>query len=334
MPHDSRRRIAVLGVPTRYGTSYPGSERTPSIVRRAGILDRLGAGVSGKPRSYDVVDVGDVALPVSPWHGDGFPLRALGGVRETAERQAARVQHLLQRGDAPLVIGGDCTTMLGSVAGLRRAGLRFGLVCFDAHGDFNTDQTTPSGNIHGMTVAAAAGRGAAAVLDVLGAGPAIPERRITLLGVRDLDPPEATSLAASAAAVLDPCEMRRRGLRESGELALDRALVPVAGWAPDGLLLHVDLDVLDPGERMGVGLPVPGGLLVDELIAALGPIVASGRVLAAELTEAAPALDPSCRTSALVDRLLGLLSRALGTVRIDGMAELTHGTLEGAYARA
>lgn len=329
MLHRRRRRVSLLGVPTRFGTSYPGSEKTPALVRQAGILGRL----AGAALPYEVIDAGDVDVPAAPWSDRGFPLKALGEVRKTAARQAARVRQLLWQGGAPLVVGGDCTTMLGTAAGLRQAGLRFGMICFDAHGDFNTDRTTPSGNVHGMTVAAVAGRGAEPLLDVLGAGPTVPERRITLLGVRDLDPPEAEALAASAVAVLMPPEMRRRGFRESGKLALDRALSAIAGSAPDGLLLHVDLDVLDPGEGMGVGLPVPGGLHLDELTAALEPIVASGRVLAAELTEAAPALDPSCRTSALVERLLRLLSRALVGAPADGTVGSRRTTRHGVYAR-
>ena len=301
-----QRTVGLLGVPTRFGTAFPGSERTPDLLR-GGIVDWL-AEKCVLPVPF--VDRGDVTVPMSDWSVDGFPLRCLEQVLIVAERQAAAVAGLVADGLAPLVVGGDCTTMLGTVAGLRRTGRTFGLVCFDAHGDFNTPETTPSGNVHGMTVAAVSGRGAPELLDLFGPVPGVLPERITLLGVRDLDPPEAVALAASPVVVVDPRQLRIQGAQASGELALRRA-----GDATEGILLHLDLDVLDPAVAPGVGLPVPGGLTLDELWATLEPLLASGRLLAVEVTEAAPALDPSGRTA---DVLAALLARIVPALAASG----------------
>jgi len=260
-----------------------------------------------------VIDGGDVCVTLSPWVDDGFPLKALEHVLDVARRQASLVARSVESGMAPLVVGGDCTTLLGTAAGLRQAGIRFGLICFDAHGDFNTHLTTPSGNIHGMTVTAVAGRGASALQAVFGDGPTVTEDRITLLGVRDLDPPEAEALVASNVLVLAPQDVRRLGAARCGMSALERATGkgndPTG--EPYGVLLHVDLDVLEPDAGLGVGLPVPGGLQLEELLEALRPIRDSGRVVAAELTESAISLDPDGRTPSIVEDLLGLLSHTL-----------------------
>lgn len=301
------RRVTLLGVPSRFGTAYPGSEQTPALLRQSGVVGRLIAWSANLPGAPAVDDAGDIPVPGHAWTGDGFPLRALGPVLAVAERQAAAVAALLQVGQAPLVIGGDCTTLLGTAAGLRRAGKRFGLVCFDAHGDFNTPDTTPSGNLHGMTVAALAGRGADRVLALYEGEVTVAPERMTLLGVRDLDPPEDAALRAAAVTVLTPTDLRHRGPAAGGALALARAAP-----APDGLLLHLDLDVLDPTIVPGVGLPVRDGLTLAELHAALAPLLASRRLLAVELTEAAPALDVEGPTTQIVEELLRLLVPALG----------------------
>lgn len=301
------RPVTLLGVPTRYGTAYPGSEATPLLLRQRGVFARLAAWAAAQPAPAALADAGDVPVPEAPWTAEGFPLRALAPALDVAERQAARVEALVQQGRAPLVLGGDCTTLLGTAAGLRRAGRRFGLICLDAHGDFNTPATTPSGNLHGMTVAALAGRGAPELLALYDGGVTVPPQRITLLGVRDLDPPEAVALREAGVLVLSPAALRCQGPAAVGCQALKRALADDV----DGILLHLDLDVLDPMVAPGVGLPVPGGLTHDELRAALAPILASRRLLAAELTEAAPVLDPEGPTLGVVEELLRLLASAL-----------------------
>lgn len=305
------RPVAILGVPTRFGTSYPGSERTPGLLRCLGTFRRLEQWAGTLSPPVLVEDAGDVAVPDAVWTSDGYPLRAADAVCAVAEAQAARIGRLLAAGKAPLVIGGDCTTMLGTATGLHRAGRPFGLVSCDAHGDFNTAETTPSGNIHGMTVAALAGRGAAPLVNLFGGDVTVLPARMVLLGVRDLDPPEAVALPAADVTVLAPGEIVRRGPRWCGERALAIACGAGDASPADGLLLHLDLDVLDPLVAPGVGLPVPGGLSLETLLEMLDPLLSSGRLLAAEITEAAPVLDGSGRTAANLELLLRRLVVAL-----------------------
>lgn len=306
------RTVSLVGVPTRYGTAYPGCERTPHLLRTQGVVARLAHRLALADPPVRLVQEATIPLPDEPWTGTGFPLRSLPQVRTVARRQAEAIGHVLEQGAAPLIVGGDCTTMLGTALALQRADRSFGLVCFDAHGDFNTEQTTPSGNIHGMTVSALTGRGHPSLLSLFDRLPVVPEHRVALVGVRDLDPPEAVALASSAVTLLDPAALRGFGAGKTGNRALEVALSPIHGEAPDGLLLHVDLDVLDPSETRGMGLPIPGGLSLRDLLDALQPLLASRRLLAIELTEAAPALEPSGRAMHLVEALLERFATALG----------------------
>jgi arginase len=314
------RPIGMLGVPTRFGTAFAGSEHTPGLLRREGVVQRLQQWAATQAPVVEVRDAGDVAVPAVAWRPDGKPLRCLDAVLAVAEAQAACVGRLLAAGMAPLVIGGDCTTMLGTAAGLHRAGYRFGLICFDAHGDFNTAETTPSGNIHGMTVAALAGRGAPSLRDLVGGDVVVPSSHIALIGVRDLDPLERQALTAAGVLVVSPAELSRRGASCCGRRALAIACGAGDGPPVDGLLLHLDVDVLDPGEAPGVGLPVAGGLTLDALLAALEPLLNSGRLLAVEITEAAPLLDRSGRTMLVVQTLLRHLVLGLTGVRAAASA--------------
>lgn len=299
-----RRPIAIVGAPTRFGTAYPGSEQTPALLRSRGVLQRLQHWAATLSPPISLEDAGDVDVPAVAWRPDGYPLRCLDSVLAVAKEQATSVGRILAAGKTPLVIGGDCTTMLGTAGGLHRAGRRFGLMCFDAHGDFNTAETTPSGNIHGMTVATLAGRGAPALLDLFAGEVVVSPLRMALLGLRDLDPLEAMALAAARVAVVSPAELSRRGAGCCGERALAIASGAGNGSPVDGLLLHLDVDVLDPTVAPGVGLPVPGGLALDTLLAALEPLLSCGRLLAAEITEAAPLLDHSGRTEMVLEQLL------------------------------
>jgi arginase len=276
------------------------------------VLDHVRVACATSNAPLTLLDDGDVAVSHCAWSADGFPLRNLTNVRRVAMEQATAVSALLKQGITPLICGGDCTTLLGTARALQMVHQNAGLVSFDAHGDFNTDESTPSGNIHGMTVAAIAGRGHASLLELFRSRAVVPERRIALLGVRDLDREEAVALHNAEVTLLERGAIRAMGARE----AALRALRVATGHDDGGdghVLLHIDVDVLDPGEFPGVGMPVSDGLSVEELLETLEPLLASGRVIAAEITEAAPSLDPSGRTLAVMETLLDLLARGLST---------------------
>jgi arginase len=177
------------------------------------------------------------------------------------QRVADAVARAAASGTRPVVVSGDCTTSLGIVAGLQRAGLDPGIVWFDAHGDVQTPETTASGYLGGMPLRLLAGYRPELIAGPLGLRP-VPERRIVLAGARDLDPPEAAYLASAAIA--------RTGVAE-----LDPAALPAGP-----LYVHLDLDVIDPAALPGLQNPAPGGAGPADIAAALAGIAATGRVAA------------------------------------------------------
>ncbi|HKA88766.1 MAG TPA: arginase family protein [Haliangiales bacterium] len=205
----------------------------------------------------------------------------------------ARLAHLYEpvaaavaRVERPLVVSGDCTTALGALAGLQRRGIDPAVVWLDAHGDFNTHETTLSGYLGGMPLALAVGRGDATVRDRLGLRP-VREERVVLADARDLDPPERAALDASA--------VRRSSVAD---------LVP-----PDGdLYVHVDIDVLDPTELAGLRFPAPGGPPLATVVAALRRLSATRRILGVGL---ALTFDPDRTSRGQVSAVIASVLAAL-----------------------
>jgi arginase len=275
--------VVVAGSPTALGGHFAGMDRTPTELRRAGLLEALAA----RPGLADVAwqDAGDA--PNDPgWAPDPDP---------RAKNRAAIAAYLPNLADhvaaglraagsdaALLVLGGDCTTHAGATAGLRRAvpGRRLGLVWFDAHGDFNTPSTTPSGNVWGMPFAMCCGRGEADLLAACDA-PTVAEADAALCGGQVLDEPESRMLAASAVAHFG-----------AGMLATDAGLAALAAWAAvvatriDGWYLAFDLDAIDADEGLSLamtetdGLSVPAATEAVRRIAATGPVLGFGATAA------------------------------------------------------
>ncbi len=216
----------------------------------------------------------------------------------TLERVAAReqataaaVEAAAAAGGRPVVVAGDCLVSLGTLAGLQAAGIRPHLVWFDAHGDFNTPDTSPSGFLGGMPLAIAAGAGDRTIAAALGLE-AVPETRLTLVGARDLDPDEETALGASAVTVVADVTA-----------LLDRP-VPVGP-----LYVHFDTDLVDPGEAPAMNYPAPGGPSAATVARVFSHLAASGRVAAASLSAWNPRLDPTGECRRL---LLGCFEAVLG----------------------
>lgn len=221
-----------------------------------------------------------MALPL-PWAGEPLLLAPDGLSGETesdlariAASLAAAVRQARAADALPLLIGGDCLSAIGAVGGLD--GAANGVVWIDAHGDFNTPATTPSGYLGGMPLAALAGRCLPTLAEAAGLGQPIPEERIALLGARDLDPPEQAALEASPVAVLTTEQVRGAGP------ALEAALARLGRQGP--IYLHIDVDVLDPALMPGVIYPTPQGLSVEELAALLAAVRAHCQPAAIALT--------------------------------------------------
>lgn len=271
--------IVIAGSPTALGGHFGGMERTPGELRQLGLLDRLRArrGLAGT----ELRDAGDAANDPG-WAPDPDPRaknRAL--ICAYLPRLADHVAGALRAADTAtsaarlLVMGGDCTTHAGSLAGIRRArpGLRVGLAWFDAHGDFNTPDTTPSGNVWGMPFAMICGRGDA---DLVAAcdGPTVRQEDAALLGGQVLDETESRMLTASPVAHFG-----------AGMLGTDAGQAALAAWAGivagriDAFYVAFDLDALDAAGGWALTMPEPDGMSLETAVAAVRAIAAAGPVV-------------------------------------------------------
>jgi arginase len=196
-------QIEIIGVPVDLGAGRRGVDMGPRAIRYAGLAEQLGA------VGHTVVDHGNIAVPLAEQIEQPQPgerLRYLAPLLQINRDLTHRVATICKSGAFPLILGGDHSLAIGSVRGVA-AGRKLGLIWIDAHGDFNTDQTTPSGNIHGMSLAALAGRGHTAL-----AQPTIAEANIALVGARDLDPAEREALRASGVHIFTMLDLDRRGM--------------------------------------------------------------------------------------------------------------------------
>ncbi|PSP96382.1 arginase [Halobacteriales archaeon QS_5_70_17] len=296
------RSLRIIGVPMDLGADRRGVDMGPSAIRYAGLSEKLAALVE------DCTDVGDLPVvhPEIGNPGSAAPstgtAKYLGEVRELCDRLADQVADALDDGTLPLVLGGDHSIAIGTVGGAARdPDVDVGVVWFDAHGDFNTPATSPSGNVHGMPLAAILGEGEFGDCDWAPAGVA-PEN-VALVGVRSLDDNEREALRESAVSVYTMSDVDARGLPAVAEAALD-----VATAGTDGIHVSLDLDWLDPDEAPGVGTPVRGGVTYREAHAAM-ELVAEREVRSLEAVEVNPILDRHNRTAELA---VELLASALG----------------------
>ncbi len=276
------RDIAIIGAPVDLGAGRRGVDMGPSAIRYAGLKERLEA------LGHRVRDLGNIPVPLAEQFeppAPGEKLRYLEPLVTVNRVLAERVAGIVGEGGFPLVLGGDHSLAIGSVSGVARH-RRVGVIWIDAHGDFNTPETTPSGNIHGMSAAALTGRGHRALASLLGTGPVVNEANFAQVGIRDLDALEREALRASGVHVFTMHEVDRRGLAA----VMDEAIARVSSGM-DGFHVSFDLDALDPSEAPGVGTPVLGGLSYREAHLAMEIVAESGGLLSLDLLEVNPILD-------------------------------------------
>jgi arginase len=284
------RDIAIIGVPVDLGAGRRGVDMGPSAIRYVGLKERLEA------LGHQVRDTGNVAVSVAEQFDPPMPgekLRYLEPLVAMNTALAKRVAGVVAEGMFPLVLGGDHSLAIGSVAGAAQ-GRRIGLIWIDAHADFNTPETTPSGNIHGMSVAALTGRGHPSLTSVLGSAPVLREKDIVMIGTRDIDVEEREALRDSGIHVFTMHDVDRRGLATVMDEAIVRASTGTAGF-----YLSFDMDVLDPTQAPGVGTPVLGGLSYREAHLAMEMVCESDHLLGMDLVEVNPILDQRNATAEL-----------------------------------
>jgi arginase len=290
--------VAVIGAGLDLGAGRRGVDMGPSAIRYAGLDDR----VAELGRHCE--DLGDVETAVAEATPAGDEhMRYLAEIKAACERIAGLVSRAVDEGFIPLVLGGDHSVALGTLGGLAQARGLGGVLWLDAHGDLNRPETSPTGNVHGMPLAAALGLAGPEFDSDAYRLPAVEPRRVALVGVRSLDPGERDLLAELDALIFTMSDLDRIGV----EPAMREALEHVAG--PGFVHISLDMDVLDPEVAPGVGTPVRGGLSYREAHLAMELIAESGAAGSLEVVEVNPILDRENQTAKLA---VELVASALG----------------------
>ena len=298
MAVDKAQPIAVIGAPLDLGAGRRGVDMGPSAIRYAGLDERL------REIGRACRDLGNVETPVAEAADEGDEhARYLKPVLQTCERVAGLVTGAARDGLMPLVLGGDHSIAIGTIGGLASLYGPGGAIWIDAHGDLNTPETTPSGNVHGMVLAAVLGLGRPAFDSPSWPLPAVDPSRVALLGVRSLDPAERELIHELGVKAYTMSDVDRLGV----ERVLRESLAHVAG--PGFVHVSLDLDAVDPEVAPGVGTPVRGGLSYREAHLALELVAESGLATSLDVVEVNPIFDRQNATGQLA---VELVASALG----------------------
>jgi arginase len=298
--------VNIIGVPLDLGAGRRGVDMGPSAVRVADLNKKL-AGLG-----YTVDDAGNVPVRIAETqHFGDHSSKFLKEITEVCEHLAQLVEKTLARNFLPIVLGGDHSIAMGTLAGaakhFRQMNQGLGLIWFDAHADFNTPETSPSGNVHGMPLAAVVGVGPSQLTRLYDISPKIKPQNTALVGVRDIDTAEKELLASSAVRVFTMRDIDERGMRSVVEEAIKIATQHTAGLA-----VSWDMDFLDPSFAPGVGTPVKGGASYRESHLAMEMIADTNKLLLLELVEVNPVLDHMNTTASLgVELILSALGKKI-----------------------
>ncbi len=288
--------IEVIGVSSSLGGNVRGSELGPSAIKRAGLTSSL------EELGLKVKDYGNIKPSKRSRRKDDPKAKNLVDILHESKQIAEAVYRCIKAGRFPLLLGGDHSMAIGSISGFSRAFDNFvGVIYFDAHGDFNTPQTTPSGNVHGMPLALVSGQYG---IPALSMQDPIDPTKIAIVGMRSVDPAESGLMKKAGVVVVDMKEIKSKGIIYSITDVIKRV-------ADNGRSVHlsVDIDVLDPTYAQGTGTPVPGGMSLQDLKNALSLLGVSGCVRSLEIAEVNPLKDPSGATvSAAVELIKAFFS--------------------------
>ena len=301
-----QKSIAIVGAPLDLGAGRRGVDMGPSALRLAGLGPRIAA------LGYSVEDLGNVFVdqPESTPSGPNSA-KYLNQIVSACSALADMVDRAIREGRFPLVLGGDHSVAVGTIAGVSHAAKqrqeKIGVIWIDAHADMNTPETSPSGNIHGMPLACCIGKGPAELTNILGYAPKVDPANVVLIGVRDVDAIERQCVRESGVTAFTMRDIDERGLRE----VMDRALA-IAGAGTAGIHLSLDMDVVDPDEAPGVGTPVRGGMTYREAHLAMEIVSDCKNLTSMEIVEVNPVLDEVNRTANLgVELVLSALGKRI-----------------------
>jgi arginase len=295
-PDETQPPVAIIGAGLDLGADRRGVDMGPSAIRYAELAARV------RSLGRHVVDRGDVRAPVVEATEVGDPrYRYLGSIMQVCNRLAELVDEAAGQGHLPLVLGGDHAIAMGSLGGMARRHGPGAVLWIDAHGDLNRPGTSPTGNVHGMPLAAALGAAGDAFASDSFPMPSV--AKAVLVGVRSLDPGERELIAERGIRVFTMTEIDRRGV----EPVIEDALAELDGAS--FVHLSIDLDAVDPMFAPGVGTPVPGGLSYREAHLALELIAEAGVADSLDVVEVNPILDRQNQTALLA---VELVASALG----------------------
>ncbi len=294
--------IDIIGVPIDLGAGRRGVDMGPSAIRYAHLQRELEA------LGLTVHDKGNIEVPIAEMCQINEPkLKYIDCIVPMSRRAAGAVATSLQAGNFPLVLGGDHSIALGSIRGATR-NRKIGVLWIDAHADFNTSETTPSGNIHGMPLAALCGYGDPRLVQLWDEPlPAIDPRRVAVLGARDLDSGEKNNLRQAGVMIMGMEQIDRKGMFQ----AVSEAIAQISQDV-EGIYLSFDMDALEPRHAPGVGTPVTGGLTYREAHLACEMIAETGKLIGMDMVEVNPILDAKNETAHLaVELILSALGRRI-----------------------
>jgi arginase len=293
-------QIDIIGVPMDLGADHRGVDMGPSAIRYAHLHQKL------EELGYTLDDQGNIDVPIQETCEITDPrLKYIDCILPLGRRVAGAVATSVQGGCFPLVLGGDHSLSVGSIRGAAKH-RTLGVIWIDAHADFNTAETTPSGNIHGMPLAALCGLGDPRLVRLWEETTLVLDpKRVAILGARDLDPGEKRSLREAGVMVQSMEQIDRCGMVAALEKAIERITRDV-----DGIYLSFDMDALDPRHAPGVGTPVPGGLTYREAHLACEVVAETGKLIGMDMVEVNPILDVQNQTAVLA---VELIRSALGS---------------------
>ncbi|MBZ5600560.1 MAG: arginase [Acidobacteriia bacterium] len=292
-----RKKIRVIGVPLDLGQSRRGVDMGPSAVRVAGLEARLEA------LGHVVEDGGNVPVAIPEQKKEGHAhAKYLKEITATCTKHADLVLKTLEAGKVPLALGGDHSVAAGTIAGVaefyRRQKQKIGLIWIDAHSDINTPDSSPSGNVHGMPLAAIMGLWPSELANIFGFSPKVSPENCVLVGIRDVDAIEKENIRKAGVEVFTMRDIDERGMRAVMEEAVRMATRGTTGYH-----VSLDMDWVDPEDAPGVGTPVPGGATYREAHLAMEIMADDGHLLSFEIVEVNPVIDEHNRTAELAVEL-------------------------------
>ncbi|MBD0378884.1 arginase [Paenibacillus sedimenti] len=288
-------KISMIGVPLQHGADRIGVDMGPSAIRGSNVQHRLEA------LGYQIQDLGDIHVnKMIEAYAAGEKLKHLKEIRNVNSRLCQVIADEIGKGQFPLVLGGDHSIAIGTIKGVLQHVNKLGVIWFDAHTDVNTEETTFSGNIHGMSLAVALGYGHQELVSIGGIDKKIRSENVVIIGARSIDQGERKFLKEKGIRVFTMHDIDRNGMKQVMEEALE-----IVTNGTDGVHLSLDLDGMDPDDAPGVGTPVSGGMSYRESHLAMEMLYERDCLVSAEFVEVNPMLDQHNKTARTAVELIG-----------------------------